>query len=100
MATLTRDRDEHWDHYATCAKRGVVNPDLWHGSVNRTPWTSIALARHICLRHCPVREECRRHTPTLPNAVVAGTYYNQRGERSGTQPYAPRCQLCPPLGSS
>jgi hypothetical protein len=90
VSTATLDNPRAWERQAMCA----VDPDLFHSNVRIAAWGKVAEARHICLRHCPVREQCARAIGPMRGAVVGGVYYNADGEQSAYQPLATRCRLC------
>jgi hypothetical protein len=83
--------DELW------ARRGLCRDgDLWFARDAETR----GLARHICLRHCPVLEQCmarmerRAKRGVTPNSTVeAGVSWNQQSRVSSSQPIARKCDL-------
>lgn len=57
-------------------------------------------AAHICLDHCPVRQQCLNDAvaagPTRRRCVVlAGIIFDHDGQPIPTQTPATRCRLCP-----
>lgn len=93
---LDHHADEHWSRRAFCA----TDPEAWHvRSNNSARGARIATARHGCLRHCPVLEQCRRNPVEVRGGVLAGTYYNDDGKVSDWQPSTPSCVVCRPGGA-
>lgn len=94
MTILAADPKVRWEADAECAKH---DPDLWHTTTGWIAWPQIAEARHICLTHCPVREQCHRDIGPMRGAVVGGVFYNSHhGAASETQPMARTCRVCAP----
>lgn len=90
---LTADHMAPWELLAECGKH---DPDLWHAREGGLNVQQIGEARHICLHHCPVREQCARDIGPMRGAIVGGVFYNQYSEQSSCQPLAERCRICRP----
>jgi hypothetical protein len=91
---FTVNPDQHWSHSAACAQSDM-GPDLWFSGHTAQPkWSELGRAIHICKEHCPVKRECRRDMGVMPDAVVAGVFYNEKGRVSDYQPVLPYCGRC------
>jgi hypothetical protein len=84
---------EVWRPDGACSE----DPDLWFESGARH-W---ALAAHVCLRHCPVLEQCgnallaeMRQGVRPRDGVVAGVRFNTVGRPRATDQSKVRCTLC------
>lgn len=96
MTALTRStydldspRGEHWSERALCR----LDPELWWSG--RGPQR--ALARHLCLAHCPVLEACAAALGDRPRpreCVIAGEAHGQRGRPLFHLPERARCPYC------
>jgi len=84
-------RAGEWTERAFCV-RPDVNRDWWCGDRS-------AMARHLCVSHCPVLEECRNDIPTDPElrqgTVYGGYVYSHTGVLLSTQPSVRSCTWCP-----
>lgn len=84
-----------WEENAICST-SLVDQDLWTSSSRN----SQGEARHICLSHCPVLDECRRYYSPGSGQTAAGVTYRQGGRRDTPKPMdsqpplAARCSLC------
>lgn len=72
------------------------DPEIWFAELTR------GLGKHICLRHCPVFQECSEIAPSLriQGGVIAGQYWrlasrnNKTPAISRSQPKEIICQAC------
>jgi len=80
-----------WRTRALCR----LNPDLW----TTRSVAMVALAIHICRRHCPVRAECAQDAAEtdrfhLVEVVCAGVSYGNNGLPTTRQTAASVCASC------
>lgn len=87
-AAVLDDRTPTWMRHAVC-RQPDVHPDWW-GEPHAQ-----GLARHICMRHCPVRIHCGIWAATQPwEAMVVGGVMRDRHGTTNWQP-APSNEGCP-----
>ncbi len=84
---LTLPRDEDWRLHGLCRE----NPDLWTSPA----MADIHRAMHICVRHCPVKQQCRAEGEQIQDlgSVYGGVYYSRRGATTTVPPLI-RCGWC------
>lgn len=90
--TVLIDSPRLWEQQAACGE----NPELFHTRPGNGTWARVSAARHVCLYHCPVRQQCEENIPPMRSAIVGGIYYNNRAEPSEYQPLDKRCARCTP----
>ena len=81
----------HWSTRGLCR----LNPDMW----TTRSVAMVALALHICRRHCPVRTECAQDAAEadrfrLVEVVCAGVSYGNDGRPTTRQTAANACGSC------
>lgn len=66
--------EDDWRHRGACGN-GTYNPDLWTSPTN----SDLGQARWVCLRECPVQQQCAawalKHPEQAEGAVYGGYYY-------------------------
>jgi len=71
---LEAGTEEEWRHKGACGN-GTYNPDLWTSPTN----SDLGQARWVCLRECPVQQQCAawavRNPEQAEGAVYGGYYY-------------------------
>jgi transcription factor WhiB len=87
-------RGDNWRGRAICAT-AEVRPDMWETTSGRN-----GEAAHICLEHCPVRQQCLDDAVDAGadrrrSVVLAGIAFDQLGHPMPAQSPAGRCRLCP-----
>jgi transcription factor WhiB len=98
QAPVEQERGD-WRDQALCAQDGM-DPELWHYSGMGLVGVGhpVALARHLCVAHCPVLWECGQWArgKTWRGTCVAGRIHKESGGISSTQPIRATCPICWP----
>jgi len=89
-ATCEPRVDHGWWDAARCHQPDM-DPDLWSSELR----ADIATARHICLTHCPVTQQCLQdaHKYQPVGVVQGGIRWDRRGHLYTSIP-AKTCRLC------
>lgn len=81
---------EPWGERALCF-RPDSDPDMWWSDDRTTQ----GVARHMCLTHCPVLDQCSRFYRVGGGETAAGITYKVNGKPMSLQPKLPRvCIRC------
>jgi len=91
--------DLDWRQFSRCSSRDV-HPDQWHTDRSGAGKGTAAVARHICLHHCPVLRQCHADAEHAlhcqrQSCVVGGVIYNAAGNPTRRQQINRRCGLYP-----
>jgi hypothetical protein len=81
-----------WRSRALCSQPDS-DPELWWDPDR----LGQSMARHMCLTHCPVRQQCLTFYVVSGGETAGGITYKQNGQPVKVQPrVAPRCWRCVP----
>lgn len=88
--------DRNWFARAACR---AYDPDWWTGDhLGGHAACHHAIARHICLRHCPVLHQCRAEAKARPwlyrNSVMGGLLILAKNDNARLATHQPGTEAC------